>query len=87
VESLKSAVKNKTPNNRNTSLISSGELKLCKQKQVVPAFRNRWRVSLSSNPFLEVLSYGCSIFITRNDVIVLLIYCVQTIASVQHVLF
>jgi hypothetical protein len=31
--------KNKTLNNRNTSLISSGELKLCKQKQVVPALR------------------------------------------------
>jgi hypothetical protein len=29
----------KTLNNRNTSPISSGELKLCKQKQVVLSFK------------------------------------------------
>jgi hypothetical protein len=56
--------KNKTPNN--TSLISS-ELKLCKQNEVVPAFGNRWRSIAFIKSFSEVLSYGCNIFITRND--------------------
>jgi hypothetical protein len=37
----------KTLNNRNTSLISSGELKLCKQNEVVPVLRTLAKVSLS----------------------------------------
>jgi hypothetical protein len=44
----------KTLNNRNTSLISSGELKLCKQKQVVPVLRNPEKYRFDIKSFFEV---------------------------------
>jgi hypothetical protein len=53
-----------------------------KTKSFLPSGTAGESIAFTSNPFLEVFSYRYSIFIT-GMMIVLLIYCVQTIASVR----